>query len=289
MNTVERPRLIAVGDNCLDVYIDKNTMAVGGNALNVAVQWHRAGRNARYFGAVGDDAEAEILLDEVARAGLPVKDVERRAGKTAVTLLRETNGDRHFLLEDLGVGHGYLPSDERFTALAGADWVHLGTHSNPELLRRLATNQIPFSVDVSTRHLDLELRGVRLVFASGPEDTARPVAPLLEALLAAGAQRAVVTCGERGAFYGDGTAFHAVPAHRVPVLDTCGAGDSFIARFIDAFCIDGHAPLDAMTAATRAAADTCQHKGGFPQELRAAPDWIRAKYTDTINAAKESF
>lgn len=289
MSAGENARLVAVGDNCLDVYVDRNTMAVGGNALNVAVQWHRAGRNARYFGAVGQDSEAEVLLEEVANAGLSVDDVERRTGKTAVTLLRESNGDRQFLLEDLGVGRGYLPSDDCFADLSRADWVHLGTHSDLELVRRLVSHRIPFSIDVSTRPFDLPLEGVPLVFASGPEDPAQTVAPLVEALLASGAQRAVVTCGGRGAFFSDRTVLQAVPARRIPVVDTCGAGDSFIARFISAYCIEGQSHVDAMTAATRAAADTCQHKGGFPQDLREAPAWLRAKYASVIDAAKESF
>ena len=49
------PKLIAVGDNCLDVYLTKGFLAVGGNALNVAVQWRRRGIEARYFGALGRD------------------------------------------------------------------------------------------------------------------------------------------------------------------------------------------------------------------------------------------
>ena len=54
--TKANPNLIAVGDNCLDAYLNKGFLAVGGNALNVAVQWRRHGLNARYFGALGADA-----------------------------------------------------------------------------------------------------------------------------------------------------------------------------------------------------------------------------------------
>ncbi len=44
--------LVAVGDNCLDAYLDKGVVTVGGNALNVAVQWKRLGVGARYMGAM---------------------------------------------------------------------------------------------------------------------------------------------------------------------------------------------------------------------------------------------
>ncbi len=39
--------LVAVGDNCLDVYLTKDAMTVGGNALNVArIGATRAARRA---------------------------------------------------------------------------------------------------------------------------------------------------------------------------------------------------------------------------------------------------
>ncbi|WP_243698453.1 PfkB family carbohydrate kinase [Paracoccus alkanivorans] len=280
-------RLVAVGDNCLDVYVDQRVMAVGGNALNVAVQWVRHGWPARYFGAVGEDAEGKMLLEEVATAGLAQRDVERRPGDTAVTLIRERAGDRHFLLEELGVGEGYLPSPNRHATLRDADWVHLGTHSDAALVRRLVDEQVPFSVDVSTQPQSLALSGVPLVFASGPEAADTPIEPMVHALLDSGAHKAIVTCGSRGAWFHDGTVLHHYPAENIETMDTCGAGDSFIAAFLTAYCMSGARPQDAMAEATRAAARTCLHKGGFPQKLRPAPDWLLAKYADIIDAAKE--
>lgn len=189
------PTLIAVGDNCLDVYLSKDRMAVGGNALNVAVQWMRAGLKTRYFGLVGPDPEGDVVRTALCRAGLDPDDCEVRPGSTAVTLLLERDGDRRFLLEDLGVGLGYVPEGARYAALRAADWVHLGTHSAPELVRALVRDGARFSVDVSTHHDLLDLEGVPLVFASGPEDPSERVEPLLARFRERGAQATVVTCG----------------------------------------------------------------------------------------------
>lgn len=125
------PTLIAVGDNCLDVYLSKDRMAVGGNALNVAVQWMRAGLKTRYFGLVGPDPEGDVVRTALCRAGLDPDDCEVRPGSTAVTLLLERDGDRRFLLEDLGVGLGYVPEGARYAALRAADWVHLAPTAHP--------------------------------------------------------------------------------------------------------------------------------------------------------------
>jgi fructoselysine 6-kinase len=277
------PHLVTVGDNCLDVYLTKSALTVGGCALNVAAHWRKAGWRARYFGAVGDDAEAAILLDEIAKAGLEPVDVERRPGQTAVTLVGEQAGERKFLLEDLGVGKDYMPAEGLYQIAVAADWVHLGLNSNPDLVRRLVSDRVRFSVDLSTAPDSLPLEGVPMVFASGPDDPDAPVAPLAERLHRAGASQVVVTCGSRGAYFreGDGVLLHA-PATPIAVIDTCGAGDSFIAAFLAAFKVEKRPALEALRAATAAAAETCLHVGGFPQNPRGIPDWLLDKYARVI-------
>ena len=281
------PTLIAVGDNCLDVYLTKNQMAVGGNALNVAVQWRALGMDARYLGMVGRDPEGDLILDGVSRAGLNADDIERTPGQTAVTLIHGHNGDRRFLHEDLGVGLNYQPDLPRLIALDSAAWVHLGTNANPDLIRHLLRRNIRFSVDVSTAHDQVPLDGVPLVFASGPEDTATAIEPLMAQFRAKGALSTIITCGMRGAFYDDGHTIHRVHARQVKVVDTCGAGDSFIASFIVEHMVRGLPASTALRHATESAARTCGHEGGFPQTLAAIPAWLLDKYADVIASAKD--
>jgi len=279
--------LVAVGDNCLDVYLTKDVMTVGGNALNVAAHWRNSGWSVRYFGAVGNDVEGAVILEEIERTGLSPDDVEQLAGQTAVTLLREKEGDRKFLLEDLGVGENYVPAARHFDAIAGADWVHLGTNSSADLVSRLAAQGVRFSVDLSTRHDSLPLQGVPMVFASGPDAPDESVVPLAERLHRAGALQVMVTCGSRGAFFRevDGTLRHA-PATPIAVVDTCGAGDSFIATFLAAYAAGKKTSAEALRAATAAAADTCLYVGGFPQQPRRIPDWLLRKYASVIEPAE---
>jgi fructoselysine 6-kinase len=280
------PKLVAVGDNCLDVYLTSSLLTVGGNALNVAAQWQRNGWPARYFGAVGEDAEGEMVLAELAAVGLSQSDVERRSGNTAVTLLREEFGERNFLLESLGVGENYMPALKHHATIAAADWVHLGTNSNKELVRLLVANKVPFSVDVSTAHLVLPLDGVPLVFASGPNTIDTPVEPLLAALRAAGARQVVLTCGRRGSYFDNGTSIVHAAATPIDVVDTCGAGDSFIATFLTGFRFEGLGIVEALRQASVAAAETCTHLGGFPQQPRPIPDWLSEKYASFISGAQ---
>ncbi|WP_421916185.1 PfkB family carbohydrate kinase [Mesorhizobium sp.] len=283
-----QPKLVAVGDNCLDAYLSNGLLTVGGNALNVAAQWRRNGWSARYFGAVGQDPEGDVVLAALEGVGLSPDDVERLPGDTAVTLLRDESGDRKFLHESFGVGENYMPALEHYAVIATADWVHLGTNANEDLVRRLVMDHVPFSIDVSTKHLALPLDGVPMLFASGPDDVDQPVEPLLSALRAAGARQVVLTCGRRGSYFDDGTDVVHAPATLVDVVDTCGAGDSFIATFLTGFHFDGLHASEALHKASVAAARTCTHLGGFPQKPRPIPQWLPAKYaafiTDTQGA-----
>jgi fructoselysine 6-kinase len=283
MTRMSASKLIAIGDNCLDVYLTKDLMTVGGNALNVAAQWRRQGWQARYLGAIGEDAEGDYLLEEVETAGLAGKDVERRRGDTAVTLLREEGGDRRFLLESLGVGENFLPAPVHGPAIAAADWVHLGTNSNLDLVRRLVRDRIPFSVDISTAHKSLPLEGVPLLFASGPDAPNAPVESIVKTFLTEGARQVVLTCGARGAYFHDGTTLLHGPAASVSVVDTCGAGDSFIATFLTCFCCERRSGAEALQKAAAAAAETCTHLGGFPQQPRRIPRWLLQKYAAYIS------
>lgn len=281
-------KYVAVGDNCLDVYLTKDAMTVGGNALNVAVHWRRAGLEARYFGTVGRDDEGDIILEETAKAGLSPDDVERRNGHTAVTLLREKDGDRRILFEDLGVGRDYMPSDAHYKIIAAADWVHLGTNAYAPLVGRLIADGVRFSIDLSTAPLALPLHDVPVVFASGPDDPREPIEPLVARLKAAGAGEVIVTCGSRGAYFGDGGPLQHAPAAPVAVVDTCGAGDSFIASFLAASRGERRPPAEALRKAAADAAQTCLYVGGFPQTPRPVPNWLLEKYAEVITPAERA-
>jgi len=275
-----KPQLIAVGDNCLDVYLSKNEMSIGGNALNVAVQWHNLGCHSCYFGAVGQDEEGRLVLSAVEQAGLDATDVEIREGATALTLIAIQAGERRFLTESLGVGADYFPS--RYQDLLACDFVHLGTHANRQLVRRLVEDGQRFSIDLSNHPFDdLNLAGVELVFASGGEKP-HAIPSLLEKIRQQGGQKILITCGADGAYYHDGGQMLHMPAQPVDVVDTCGAGDAYLARFVLAAFFEEQTILAALAAATAYAGEICTHQGGFIQPIQPIPDWLYSKYTSLL-------
>src|SRR5690606_34837240 len=116
-------RVATIGDNCLDVYLEQDRLTVGGNALNVAVNWVRAGLAARYFGVVGTADAAAAIRRVVASTGLNADDIGELAGATGVTLIRLVGNDREFLYEEFGVGLDWTPADDVLDQVDGYEWV----------------------------------------------------------------------------------------------------------------------------------------------------------------------
>jgi fructoselysine 6-kinase len=83
---------------------------------------------------------------------------------------------------------------------------------------------------------------------------------------------------------GDGPV-HAA-AVRVDIVDTCGAGDSFIAALVSAYCCNNVEAAEALRRASEAAALACTYVGGFRQTPRSIPEELLAKYAPAIAAGE---
>ncbi|WP_292679950.1 PfkB family carbohydrate kinase [Microbacterium sp. SCN 69-37] len=260
---VSNARVAVVGDNTVDRYLG-GPEYVGGNALNVAVQLRLQGVTATYFGAVGADADGREIAGALRRHGVGTTGLVTADGPTAVTEIRVTPaGDRVFVREDFGVTADYRPSDAELALIAGHDWAHIGMLPRAAeavtRLRALAPG-IRISQDCA---VSSGYAGLDVAFCSTGEDVAA-ARRAADGALSAGAALAVVTRGAAGAFASDGRRSWRCAALPVDVVDTTGAGDSFIAGFIAARL--ARTPVrGALEAGARVAARTCGHLGGFPQ------------------------
>ena len=256
----------AVGDNTIDEYTGQQAGSyVGGNALNVAVNCVRLGLAAEYFGAVGPDPRGQRVRDTLRRQGVGTDGLVVLDGVTSVSIIRvDESGDRHFEHEDFGVCARYTPGQPDLRRLAGFSAVHLGLLPQPAPLREwLSACGVLVSQDCAVAagygHLDVAFCSAAAVAAeTGPEDTARRA-------VAGGARLCVVTCGAGGSIAHDGEHWWRTPALGVRAVDTTGAGDSYIAGFLQARLAGADVP-QAMSAGTASAALTCTHRGAWRQQ-----------------------
>jgi fructoselysine 6-kinase len=265
---MKRLRIAAVGDNCIDKFLPPIGEAlVGGNAVNVAVQLARLGHDASYFGAVGPDVDGQRTRRALIENGVGVSHLQERPGKTAHTDIEVLpSGERVFLFEDFGVCAGYRPSEADLAALNGMDHVHIGWLDDGGRLRRaLAATGVSVSQDVSVNAdpINLGIEGLTIAFGSAGEDD-EAVEAMIDRFLSAGVRVAVVTRGAKGSVAATSEARAEAGIRHVDVIDTTGAGDSFIAGFLSVY-IGGGSLQAAVEAGRDRAALACSHVGGFPQ------------------------
>lgn len=264
-------RFAAVGDNCIDRFRPSGMSLVGGNAVNVAVQLALLGHESHYFGAVGKDANGQRTIDELAANGVRIENVQQKPGHTAFTDIDILpSGERVFAFEDFGVCAGYWPTPEELAVLKGMDHVHLGWIDDGGALRKelvAAGVSVSQDVTVNTDPANLGVAGLAVAFGSAGEDDAK-AETMLARLISEGARLVVVTRGARGASAMNGNSRVTVGIEPIEIVDTTGAGDSFIAGFLSAY-LTGLDLSTCLEEGRKIAARTCGHLGGFPQGLQA--------------------
>lgn len=239
------------------------TAYAGGAPANVACGLVKLGTPAGFIGCVGADVGGEVLVQILATAGVDLTGVQRHPTLPTrqVYVLRSPTGDRQFA----GFGADHATTDFADTALqaaalpiplfAHAQYLVLGTlmlaypDSRQAVLRALElaqAHQLTVLMDVNWRPqfwpdpqaavplIRAAIAQVTFLKLSAEEaawlcQTDRP-ATITEQF--PNLQGVLLTQGERGCRYWIHGHQDEYPAFRVPVVDTTGAGDGFVAGFI---------------------------------------------------------
>lgn len=265
-------RALCLGDNCVDYYLPPFDLTyIGGNAVNTAVAMQRAGLPAAYAGFIGEDDDGQMILRRLRQQGVDVSHVHAIPGQTGKTHIRLTpEGERQFLFEHLGPVFP-LPLDEELLSFAlQHDLIHTTCNGGalaylPEIKKK---HGILVSMDYGERYtqefLNETIDFVDLAFFSMPENyqgSARDFAcqmyrPHLTLLL--------VTMGKGGSLVCNGS-YYFQPAVPVEVVDSLGAGDTYIGTFLANWLL-GKTILKSMQQASEAAALACTHMGAWEQD-----------------------
>ena len=259
-------RIACLGDSCVDRY-DTGEVFPGGNPVNVAVYINRLGGAASFIGAVGSDAYAELLLTPLAQKGIDVSHVQRLSGSTPISYVEIQNGNRVFVDYDTGVMTDYVPSDDDITFACAHDLVvsDIWGHAEPAL-ERIHAAGVPVAYDCADLPVDpVSLSALPFVDIAFFSDDAVDEQGIREEILRVasyGPKIVIAMRGASGSIAYDGTDFYPCAAVQCEVVDTLGAGDSFIAGFL--FEYVRHAPiLHCMRTGARNASITIGYRGAW--------------------------
>lgn len=258
-------KILAVGDNCIDHYVNRGKKYVGGCSVNFAVYMRQLGAEAYYLGAVGNDENGQIVLNGLQRERVNVSRVHVLEGDTAVTEVELKGNDRTFLGYREGVLKQFRLNSEDERLAREFDLIHTSVYGNiDEALPALSKNALlcyDFGNKLDYQNRDQVLCAVQYAFFSYTED-GEFIRDYLKKAYLSGLKCAVATLGENGSIAYDGTQFFRHGIRRVEAVDTIGAGDSFIAGFMYAR-MKGEAILPCLWAGAAKAEETIQHFGAF--------------------------
>jgi len=241
----------------------------GGAPANVATALSKLGTPSSFIGCVGQDDTGNQLVAVLQDCGVNVEGVQRhpQAPTRGVYVVRSAEGDRAFAgfgtYATTDFADTYLnPTQLPVQQFEEADFLALGTLEMAYPASREATLQALSLADQYFTKVLLDVNW-RPVFWTQPEeapgiireliqhtdflklsdeeaewlfDTADPgiIAHRLDIV-----EAVLVTAGEKGCAYCVNGHQGSLPAFKMPVIDTTGAGDSFVAGFLHQLCQRG--------------------------------------------------
>jgi sugar/nucleoside kinase (ribokinase family) len=225
----------------------------GGCAVNTGSALAKIGVSCSLVGAVGQDGFGDYLFVELAKRGLGLKGLRRLPGAatSASMVIVNTRGERAFIHH---VGANALLSEKHldWTEIRRHKILHIGgSFLMPALdgkplarvLKRARALGLKTSLDTV---YNPKLNWAKVLKPCLPHvdyflpsfEEARqilgPLSPLAMAKLfkAEGAGAVAIKMGARGSFVFDGLKGTQIPAFKVKVVDTTGAGDAFCGGFL---------------------------------------------------------
>lgn len=248
------PRILVIGEALIDIVHEVDGTSaehVGGSPANVAIGLARLDHTVRLVTALGQDARGERIADQLRRHGVEVTGSSNTATATS-TAQATFDADRNATYEfDLH----WDPAP--FTVDEGTTHVHAGSlatvlEPGASRTRAVLTSQraaATLSYDPNIRpgimgDLDEVRAGVEdllpiidVVKASSDDVgllyPGRPAAEVIDHWLSLGPGLVVITRGGEGVTYRTTSGnLVSLPAPAVTVVDTVGAGDSFMAGLI---------------------------------------------------------
>ncbi len=253
-------------------YFDTLEMHPGGCAYNTGVDAARLGLRVAVQGIVGMDQFGDVMINSMKKESVDISGVCRTAeANTGFSFVMVPEDGQRRYYHTIGANAAFNMSNvskeqiiqSRAFHVAGASLLPaLDGTPTVELLRFAREHEVLTCLDPVVRedsanlilacipYLDLFLpnndESSLITGLSDPEDQ-------LKFYLDKGAGIVGIKMGEKGVLISDGKKYFKLGIYRVPVVDTCGAGDAFVAGFIYGFLAKWDLMKTAMFATATAA------------------------------------
>jgi ribokinase len=284
--TIRAPNIPVFGVTMFGSNFD---MGPGGKGSNQAVATARLGADSSLVAIIGRDKLADIATDLYKAEGVGTQFLEQTAeSPTGVGFIILNNKGENFIILDMGANNRMDPAfvDRAESRIAESDVVmavleipvpaamramELGRkHGKKTILNPAPAAPLPDAIFPLVDYLTPNESELRILLGLRPDDP-RPSRELVEMLRKRGVANVVVTLGSRGVLVVTDKIDAAIPAAKIEVVDTTGAGDAFNSGFAVALA-EGRDVLDAARFGVACGAIVCTKLGvipGMPQRADA--------------------
>lgn len=271
---IQLPYLPKAGETLLGGGLSK---FFGGKGANQAVAIARAGGTVKFITAVGSDVIAKEALTFLADERVDIGDCVMKAGPTATAMIWVSEKGDNVIAIDPAANYQLKPSDVDTyesqiassdllvlqmeiplnTVITAIDIAH--HHQTPIILNAAPAYDLPqetaAKIDILVVN-ETEAGQLTSLTADSPPQL------LYRALKSQGYQQVIITLGAQGAYTQIEDASYWQPAHPTTVVDTTGAGDTFVAYLANSIAAGATLP-DALADAGRAAAQAVAKAGAM--------------------------
>jgi fructoselysine 6-kinase len=227
--------VVAMADNCIDVYFDKGRFYPTGNSVDFAINFRQMGGTVTEMTVLGNDIFAEAVSSRLEEEGVSLHVISRVDKPTAVAKMAMANGDRQHLefrgnaLEEISLSAEDIDYLKKFDIVYAERWANIGKIL-PSAKQPGQIWIFDFSKRLEEDSNNAILPYIDYAFFSYERDD-EYIRDFLIGCTEKGAHCAIAMLGKNGSLAYDGKNFYGESSDNVKVVNTVGAGDSYIAGF----------------------------------------------------------
>lgn len=267
-----------IGDLTIDKYVQSGEIRLGGAALNGAIWARKLGAKPSVVTTIGTDMPGKEMLKKLKKEHISKTHLKIRHGKTSsIEINVNQQGERSYGVWDPGTlasyhlrakDIAYLTSMYAIVVTIYPQFAHV--LSELALVKKNVPNP-PLIVinfgDLKEFHQDLSVVEEVLSFADFcvfglDKDADEGIINSLKTIARSGSAKMLITLASHGSIVYEGSQHIVQSAIHVPVVDTTGAGDSFLSAFLLCY-INTKNIQESLQAGTSLASQVIQRLGAY--------------------------
>jgi sulfofructose kinase len=246
----------------------------GGPVATALVALARLGVSCRFFGIVGDDTQGDLIRESLVKEGVYTEGllIRRNSSSQLAFIAVEKQCGKRTIFWKRPTGEPMRKEELGCDFLDGTDFLHLdGLMGDVSLFaaREARKRSVPVMVDAGRMRPGMLELAQNCDYVVASEQFASDIEPAWEddyeafggQLNRLGLANVTITLGERGSVAFLDTGVIRIPAFKVQIVDTTGAGDVFHGGFIFGL-LRGWRIEDTVRFASATAALKCTRVGG---------------------------